>query len=104
MNWDKDAKKAHEILPVPPMMLPYARLQSEKIARHKGRDLVTVEVVKETEKIYRDFVGKEIWIIFIEMAMFYGHSCTSDDNAKLDEYLDSSNYSKFNRGINIFLD
>lgn len=59
MNWDKDAKKAHEILPVPPMMLPYARLQSEKIARHQGRDLVTVEVVKETEKIYRDFVGKE---------------------------------------------
>ncbi|MBW2553294.1 MAG: PCP reductase family protein, partial [Deltaproteobacteria bacterium] len=59
MKWDEDAKKAHEILPVPPMMLPYARLQSEKIARHQGRDLVTVEVVKETEKIYGDLVGKE---------------------------------------------
>ena len=59
MKWNEDARKAHEILPVPPMMLSYARLQSEKIARHKGRDLVTVEVVKETEKIYGDLVGKE---------------------------------------------
>lgn len=59
MKWDEDAKKAHDILPVPPMMLSYARLQSEKIARNKGCDLVTLDVVKETEKVYQDFVGQE---------------------------------------------
>lgn len=59
MRWDKDAEKAHEMLPIPPMMGPYARLQSEKIARLSGRDCVTVEIVKETEKIYADFMGAE---------------------------------------------
>lgn len=59
MRWDKDAEKAHEMLPIPPMMGPYARLQSEKIARLTGRDCVTAEVVKETEKIYADFIGAE---------------------------------------------
>ncbi len=59
MRWDKDAEKAHEMLPIPPMMGPYARLQSEKIARHKGLDSVTHDIVKETEKIYADFMGKE---------------------------------------------
>jgi len=59
MRWDKDAEKAQEMLPIPPMMGPYARLQSEKIARRKGLDHVTVEVVKETEKLYEDFMGKE---------------------------------------------
>ena len=59
MKWNEDARKAHEILPVPPMMLSYARLQSEKIARHKGYDRVTVEVVKETENVYRDLIGNE---------------------------------------------
>jgi len=59
MKWDKDAEMALEMLPIPPMMGPYARLQSEKIARHRGCDLVTAGVVKETEKIYADFIGKE---------------------------------------------
>ncbi|MBW1853253.1 MAG: hypothetical protein JRF49_06405 [Deltaproteobacteria bacterium] len=59
MEWDKEAKNAHEMLPIPPMMGPYARLQSEKIARHKGLDHVTVGVIKETEKIYADFMGEE---------------------------------------------
>ena len=59
MHWDKDAEKAHEMLPIPPMMGPYARLQSEKIARHKGIDHVTAEVVKETEKVYANFMGRE---------------------------------------------
>ena len=59
MKWNEEAKKTHEMLPVPPMMLSYARLQSEKIARHKGYDRVTVEVVKETENVYRDLIGNE---------------------------------------------
>ena len=59
MKWDKNAEKAHEIMPIPPMMGAYARLQSEKIARHKGLDYVTDDIVKETEKIYADFMGRE---------------------------------------------
>jgi anaerobic sulfite reductase subunit C len=59
MKWDKDAEKAHEMLPIPPMMGPYARLQSEKIARRKGLDCVTTDIMKETEKMYADFMGEE---------------------------------------------
>jgi len=59
MKWDKAAEKAQEMLPIPPMMAPFARLQSEKIARHRGLDCVTVEVVNETATVYRDFMGKE---------------------------------------------
>ena len=59
MKWDKNAEKAHEMLPIPPMMGPYARLQAEKIARHKGLNCVTVDIIKETEKIYADFMGEE---------------------------------------------
>ena len=57
MKWDEDADKAHEMLPIPPMMGPYARIQSEKIARHRGLDRVTVDVVRETENVYRA-IGK----------------------------------------------
>ncbi|MFC1591432.1 hypothetical protein ACFL43_02790 [Thermodesulfobacteriota bacterium] len=59
MRWDKDAEKAHEMLPIPPMMDAYARLRSETIARHKGLHCVTADIVKETEKMYADFIGRE---------------------------------------------
>ena len=59
MRWAEDAEKMQEMLPVPPMMGGYARLQSEKIARQKGLDCVTADIVKETEKIYAEFIGEE---------------------------------------------
>jgi anaerobic sulfite reductase subunit C len=59
MKWDEDARQAQETIPLPPMMVPFARLQSEKIARQRGLDRVTADVVKETRKIYRDFMGEE---------------------------------------------
>jgi Pyruvate/2-oxoacid:ferredoxin oxidoreductase delta subunit len=59
MKWDEAAEKAQEMLAIPPIMAPYARLQSEKIARHKKLDRVTAGVVKETAKAYRDFMGRE---------------------------------------------
>ena len=59
MKWDAAAEKAQEMLAIPPIMAPYARLQSEKIARHKKLDRVTAGVVKETAQVYRDFMGKE---------------------------------------------
>ncbi|MCP4716103.1 MAG: 4Fe-4S dicluster domain-containing protein [Deltaproteobacteria bacterium] len=59
MKWDKESETAVETLPIPPIMVPYARLQAEKFARQKGVDCVNLEVIKETEKIYADFMGKE---------------------------------------------
>jgi dissimilatory sulfite reductase (desulfoviridin) alpha/beta subunit len=59
MQWDEAAEKALEMIPVPPIMSSFARLQSEKIARKKGLDLVTFDIVKETEKVYGDFMGRE---------------------------------------------
>ncbi|MEI6126563.1 MAG: hypothetical protein WCQ99_08435 [Pseudomonadota bacterium] len=59
MIWDKEAEEALELLPVPPIMGPYAHLHAEKIARHRGLDRVTAAVVKETAKVYADFMGKE---------------------------------------------
>ena len=59
MMWDDDAEKRFELLPVPPMMKSYARLQAEKIARGRGLSRVTDACVRETERVYRDFIGEE---------------------------------------------
>jgi ferredoxin len=59
MMWDNDAEKRFELLPVPPMMKSYARLQAEKIARGRGLARVTDACVRETEQVYRDFIGEE---------------------------------------------
>lgn len=59
MQWDKEAEQAAEQLPIPPMMGPYARLHAEKVARHRGLNCVTAEVLEETEQVYADFMGKE---------------------------------------------
>ncbi len=59
MDWDEEAEQIAEMLPIPPMMGPYARLQAEKIARHNGLDRVTVDAVRQTEDIYREFIGDE---------------------------------------------
>ena len=59
MKWNEAAEKAQEMLPIPPIMAPFARIQSEKIARHRGLDCVTADVVKETARVYRDFMGEE---------------------------------------------
>ena len=49
MRWAEDAEKMVEMLPVPPMMGGYARLQAEKIARQKGLDCVTTDIVTITD-------------------------------------------------------
>lgn len=59
MFWEDDAEKRFDVLPVPPMMKPYARLQAEKIARGKGLERVTAATVRETGQVYRDFMGEE---------------------------------------------
>ncbi len=59
MKWDKEAEQAAEMLPIPPMMGSYARLHAEQVARQRGLDYVTAVIVKETEQVYADFMGKE---------------------------------------------
>ncbi len=59
MKWDDEAVKAKEMIPIPPMMSSYAKIQCEKIARHRGLEKVTVDVVSEAEKLYVGFMGKE---------------------------------------------
>ena len=59
MKWDKEAEQKAEMLTIPPMMGSYARLHAEKTARHMGLDCVTPDVIKETEQVYADFMGKE---------------------------------------------
>jgi ferredoxin len=59
MKWDTAAEKTAEMLPIPPVMAPYARLHAEKIARQRGLECVTADVVHETEKVYADFMGME---------------------------------------------
>ena len=73
MRWAEDAEKMQEMLPVPPMMGGYARLQSEKIARQKGLDCVTTDIVKETEKIYEEFIGEDSVCLILGDNIFYGH-------------------------------
>lgn len=59
MQWEKEAERALERLPVPPIMLPYARLYTEKIARHRGSEIVTPDMVAETEIAYAQFMGRQ---------------------------------------------
>lgn len=59
MKWETAAEKTAEMLPIPPVMSAYARLHAEKVARHRGLDCVTAEVVQETDRVYADFMGKE---------------------------------------------
>lgn len=57
--WDDDAVHACQQMPVPPMMSSYARIQCEKLARQKGLERVSIDIVLEAEKLYADFLGKE---------------------------------------------
>ena len=60
MKWDKEAEQKVEMLPIPPMMGAYSRLHAEKVARHRGLDCVTTDVVKVTEQTYADFLGLKL--------------------------------------------
>jgi ferredoxin len=59
MQWDHDAETLHSQLPIPPMMSSYARLHAEKLARRAGLDRVTGDIIRETERAYADFMGRE---------------------------------------------
>lgn len=59
MQWDSDAARACDNLPVPPMLLPYTRIHAEKIARQQGLACVSAAQVAETARVYATFMGSE---------------------------------------------
>ncbi len=59
MNWDNEALKIIEDIPLPPIMGRFARMDAERRAMQRGLDMVTVPIVKAVEKGYERVFGKE---------------------------------------------
>ena len=52
IQWTKESEEAVENLPLPPMLGSYARLECERLARKKGLNSVTPEIVAEADPIW----------------------------------------------------
>jgi len=59
MNWDDDALKLIDEVPVPPLMTYLVKLDAERRALAKNMDSVTAAIVKNTSKGYERTFGKE---------------------------------------------
>lgn len=59
MNWDTEAEKSIEEIPLPPIMGRFARMDAERRALQRDLDTVTVPIVKAVEKGYERVFGKE---------------------------------------------
>ena len=59
MNWDNEAEKIIENIPLPPIMGRFARMDAERRALQRGLDTVSVAVAKVVEKGYERVFGKE---------------------------------------------
>ncbi len=59
MQWEKEALARMKRVPVPPIMARLAKLDAEMRARRKGLDLVTTDIVLETENGYIKAFGAE---------------------------------------------
>jgi len=60
IQWTKEAEEAVESLPLPPMLSSYARLECERLARKKGLESVTPEIVAEADKRYELAIGRDV--------------------------------------------
>jgi len=60
ISWTKEAEEAVENLPLPPMLNSYARLECERLAKKKGVDSVTPEIVAEADKNYELAIGRDV--------------------------------------------
>ena len=68
IQWTKEAEKAVENLPLPPMLSSYARLECERLAKKKGLKSVTPEIVAEADKRYELAIGRDVMRKLREMA------------------------------------
>jgi len=59
VNWDTEAEKIIEDIPLPPIMGRFARMDAERRAMQRGFDTVTAPIVKAVEKGYERVFGKE---------------------------------------------
>jgi ferredoxin len=60
IHWTKEAEDAVEKLPLPPMISEYARLECERLARVKGVNQVTPEIVAEADTRYDLAIGRDV--------------------------------------------
>jgi len=60
IQWTKEAEEAVENLPLPPMLGSYARLECERLARKKGLNRVTPDIVEEADKRYELAIGRDV--------------------------------------------
>ncbi len=60
IQWTKEAEEAVENLPLPPMLNSYARLECERLAKKKGVESVTPEIVAEADKNYELAIGRDV--------------------------------------------
>ncbi len=68
IQWTKESEEAVENLPLPPMLGSYARLECERLARKKGLNSVTPEIVGEADKRYELAIGRDVMRKLREMA------------------------------------
>ncbi len=60
ISWTPEAEAAVELLPLPPMLQPYARMECERIARRKNTDTVTADIVAEADRRYDLAIGRDV--------------------------------------------
>lgn len=59
MNWDAEAEKIIDGIPLPPIMGRFARMDAERRALQRGLETVTPSIAKAVEKGYERVFGKE---------------------------------------------
>jgi len=68
MQWDQAALDIIEQIPLPPVMMKFAKLDALRRARHNGLDRVTAEVARAVEKGYERVFGREATEMIRRMA------------------------------------
>ena len=68
MDWDKEAVKIVEEIPLPPMIAHFAKMDAVRRAKKKNEPRVTVETARETERGYEQALGKEAVELMRRMA------------------------------------
>ena len=68
MDWDKEALRIVEEIPLPPMISHFAKMDAERRAKKKGEKRVTAETARETEHGYEQALGPEAVELMRKMA------------------------------------
>jgi len=88
MNWDAEAEKIIEEIPLPPIMGRFARMDAERRALQRGLDTVTPAIVKAVEKGYERVFGKEATEVVRRM-------CRGEDVELPDEFFEDDDDELF---------